>query len=104
MPCSGSTVRRMPAPPRPAGRARWRVLAIAAVVLAAVLIAQRYKLQWLGSFTLASGPADSYVFANRSAGPCLALISWGEHESVPVFLPPRSTTDFELPVAASGMT
>ena len=104
MPCSGSTVRRVPAPPQPSGRARWRLLVFAVVACAAVLYTQRYKLHSLGSTTLTTGPADTYVFANRSAGPCLALVSWGEHESIPIFLPPRSTTDFKLPLAASGMT
>jgi hypothetical protein len=98
MPSFAASMRRILLPREPTG------LLIGIAILAVLLVAERQKLHWLGSNNLTTGPADSYTLANRSDAPCLARVSWGENNSVPIFLPSRSTTDFDLPVAASGMT
>jgi len=102
MPCSPSIVRHVPDAPRSSGRVRYRVLALAAAVAALLIVLNTQRLEWRGRLLLGPGPTESYVFANRSGQPYLARIAWSDSSSAPIFLPPRSTTDVELPVSASG--
>jgi hypothetical protein len=102
MPCSPSTVRRVAEAPGPSGRAWPRLLIATALIVALVILARGRRLESRGRLLLGPGPSESYVFANRSEQPCLARIEWSDSSSAPIFMPPRSTTDVELPVSASG--
>jgi hypothetical protein len=72
------------------------------IVIAAVVAVSSQRLEWRGRYKLGDGPCESYVFANRSDEPYFARIAWADGSSAPLMLPPRSTTDVELPVSASG--